>query len=342
MIHGLRALRVLALLVLSATTLSAADTGSLLPSDDKLTPPQLTLLKSVPLTLIDTDAGLEQLTSFPEKAGNAADNYARLEMLFNEDRETPESFKVKKRSKGLNEILRAVSIKDCRLTPDYYPPMTDASVRQPDIIVFIAYAQAIFELAKELEEKGDFKGAGAVYRSALIFGWHLTKNAPSMLVQMLGIRIKFAAAKEYSQFLQRNLDMKRHELAEQYIDKLEKAQELYSRKLNIFLGTMYGFNSLFCCIRVATEDADPVWRQEAVLRLAVFRHGVPGSEGQILVTNDEAQGYADRALIYVTENGQPESIRKLAAWSIKQLTPESFIKLRENISKVAAENEKKK
>lgn len=342
MIHGLRALRVLSLVALFSSLLCAADSKDLLPPEDKLTPPQLTLLKSVPLGLIDTDAGLETLTSFPEKAGNAADHYARLEMLFNEDRETPESFKIKKRSKGLNEILRAVSIKDCRLSPDYYPAMTDASVRQPDIIVFISYAQAIFELAKELEEKGDFKGAGAVYRSALIFGWHLTKNPPSMLVQMLGIRIKFAAAKEYSQFLQRNLDMKRHQAAEQYVERLEKAQELYSRKLNIFIGSVYGFNSLFCCIRVATEDADPVWRQEAVLRLAVFRHGVPGSEGQIITKNEAAQGYADRALVYVTENGQPETLRKLAAWSIRQLTPESFIKLREHVSKVAEESQKKK
>lgn len=316
---------------LAAGSLAAAD---LLPPEDKMNPPQRILAKSVPLTIIDTDKGLELLTSFPDKSGNAAEHYARLEMLFNEDRTAPDAFSIKKRSKGVNEILRAVSIKECRLSPDFYPSMTEGTIKQPDIVVFLAYSQALFALAKELEEKGDFKGAGAVYRSALIYGWHFTQSPPSILVQMLGIRLKYIAAHEYANFLQRNLDIKRYDIAADYIKTLDKAQDLFGRKLNIFLGNMYGFTSLFCTIRVATEDEDLVWRQEAVMRLGVFRHGVPGNEGQIITTNPVAQEFAEKALVYVTENGKPDSLRKLAVWSIKQLTPESFIKLRENFSAV--------
>lgn len=317
---------------------AAAGAGDLLPPPESMNPTQRILSNSVPLDKIDTDSGIENLTGFPTGPGNAADHYARLEMLFNEDREAPDQFTIKKRSQGVNEILRAVNIKECRLSPDYYPVMTSGTVKQPDLIVFMAYTQALFSLAKELEEKGDYKNAGAVYRSALIFGWHLTQDPPSLLCQMLGVRIKYAAAEEYQRFLQRNLDMKRSELAANYAQFLVKAQELSARKLNYFLGNMLGFNSLYSSVRVATEDADPVWRQEAVLRLGVFRHGVPGSDGSIIATDPKLQETADKALVYLSSNGKPEYLRQLAAWSIQKLTPQSFLQIRENVSQVAKEH----
>lgn len=319
-------------------TTAGIGAAELLPPPEKMTPTQRILFTSVPLEKIDTNSGLELLTGFPTAAGNAADHYARLEMLFNEDREAPDKFSIKKRSKGLNEILRAVSIKECRLSPDYYPQMSQGTAKQPDIVVFMAYTQALFNLAKELEEKSDYKGAGAVYRSALIFGWHLTQNPPSLLCQILGTRIKYLAAEQYARFLQRNLDMKRSEAASNYAKNLLKAQEFTTRKLNYFLGNMFGFNCLYSAIRVATADSDPVWRQEAIMRLGVFRHGVPGSDGTIIANDPAQQAIADKALVSITSNASPEYLRQLAAWSIQKLTPESFKKIRENISQVAKGN----
>ncbi len=312
---------VLVSFILSGILLAA----DLTPPTTEMTTTQRFLFKSVPLEKIDTNNGLEKLTGFPTGSGNAADHYVRLESLFNEDRTAPDKYTIKKRSKGVNEILRAVSIKECHLSPNYYPRMTTGQSKQPDVVVFMAYTQALFDLAKELEERSDYKGAGAVYRSALIFGWHLTQEPPSLLTYILGIRIKLMAAKEYSSFLQRKLDINRSNLALDYAVFLEDALNKNMGKLNVYLGNMIGFNSLYSTIKIATEDPDFIWRQEAVMRLGIFRHGVPGSQGTIIATGKKEQQYASDTLLYIIKNTKYPTLKELAAWSVKQLTPDSFL-----------------
>lgn len=297
---------------------------------------QLILYKAAPLEYIDSNKGLEFLTGFPAGAGNAADEYATLEMLFEQDRVSKDSYEIKKGSKGLNAILKAISKKDCSLSPQYYPAMSAGTVKQPDIVVYLAYSKAMLDLAKEYENKGDLKHADAIYRCALIFGWHLTQNPPSLLVQMLGVRIKAQATKSYAAFLQRKLDIRRSEKALEYMAHLSEVQKRMGRKSKYFLGNVSNFTSLYSSEKIAKEDEDPVWRQEAILRLGVLRHGVPGSDGTIIATDPKNQKVAEQALMWIGENAKSESERALALWSIKQLTPENFMKIGKSTSQVAS------
>ena len=311
------------LLALTAPGLTADN--PLLPPKDKMTRVQAMLADSVHLQKIDSDAGLEKLTGLPTGAGNAAAHYAKLEQLFKGDRENEKSFKLKLRSQGIAEIFKAVMIRECRLSPEYYPALTSGEVKQPDMMVFLTYAQGLLDLANELENKQDFKGAEMVYRSGLIFGWHLTQAPESLLVLSLGIRIKGMVTREYSRFLQRQLNVQRQELADAYFTNLQHAQTTIERKLRYFLGNTLAFNSLYSTIRIATEDRDPAWRREAIIRLGVYRHGAPGSDGKIIFTDPERQKHAEAALTWLAERDPIPTNRELAVWVVNKLTPEKFV-----------------
>lgn len=313
--------------LLPAEEADALTANKFLPPKEKMSRVQLMLAKSVPLQKIDTDAGLDKITGLPTGAGNAAAHYAKLEQLFATDRENPQSLRMKPRCQGVSEIFKAVMIRDCRLSPEFYPALTSGEVKQPDMLVFLAYAGALIDLAKELENKQDFKGAELVYRSGLIFGWHLTQHPESLLVFSIGIRIKGLVAKAYSQFLFRKTDLTRQKAVDAYYEMLGHAQSKLERKLSYFLGNTLAFNSLYSAIRIATEDQDVFWRREAVIRLGVYRHGAPGSSGEIIFTDPERQKSADAVLTHIAESDSDDACRELAAWVIKHLTPEKFAHL---------------
>lgn len=304
-------------------------TNPLLPPAEKMTKPQSTLARAVPLKKIDSDSGLEKLTGFPTGAGNAAQHYAKLEELFKTDRVDEKSLALKPRASGISEIFKAVTLRECKFTPDFYPPLTAGTAKQPDVLVFLSYAQALLELAKELENKQDFKGAGLIYQSGLIFGWHLTQNPESLLVLMLGVRIKGMFAKRYGEFarLQYGFDNPREKAASAYFTLLTHAQTMFERKLGYFLGNTLAFNSLYSVIRVATEDEDQAWRREAIVRLGVYRFGAPGSGGEIIYTDAERQKAAEQALAQIAEKDANATNRELAVWAINKLTPEIFMNL---------------
>ncbi|GHV23825.1 hypothetical protein AGMMS49959_18270 [Planctomycetales bacterium] len=310
---------------------AASDTArwgknELLPPLKEMTMAQGILARSVPLGKIDTDTGIEKLTGLPAGAGNAADFYGKLEEYYAADRVAPDKPAVKTDGAGVAAIFKAVAVRNCSLTPQYYPALTSAEIKQPDLVVFLAYARALIDRAKELEDRQNVKGADTVYRCALIFGWHLTQQPESLLVETLGLRIKALAANEYARFLQRQLDP-REKFAREYFDLLMHAENLLERKLGYFLGNTLAFNSLYSAVRIATEDADPAWRREAILRLGVYRHGAPGSDGKIIFTDPAKQKDAEAALIYLGEKDPEATNRQLAVWVVNKLTPELFLHL---------------
>ena len=313
----------LILFTISITSYAA----DLYPPEEEMTQTQKILYKSAPLELIDTNSGIEKLTGFPTGAGNAAENYAKLEELFKEDRIDGQYIELKKNPKGLNEIFKATSKKECKFSPKYYPFMNKGTVKQPDILVYLTYLNAIFDRAEELEGKGDIKGAEAVHRRAFIFGWHLTQEPPTIVTLLIGVAIKREAAEKYSAFLLRKMDMKRSDVAQAYQEYLEEVGFKYKRIQNVFLGAVTNFNSLFSTIKIATEAEDIVWRQQAILILGLYRHGIVNSYGEIIEREPKMQKYAENALAYIIENGKTKSERELAAWVVKKLTPEVFIEI---------------
>ena len=311
-------------LSLTAITSYASD---LYPPEKDMSKPQRALFRSAPIKKFDSNKGLEKLTGLPTGAGNAAENYAKLEKLFAQDQIEQGVYKVKKRSKGINEILKAVSKKKCQFAPKYYPYMNKGTVQQPDILIFLTYLNGLLNLAEELEDKGDLKGADAVYRSALIFGWHLTQQPPTLITERLGVTIKRIAAEQYSGFLLRKMDMKKSDQALAYKEYLSEINIIFNRTLNYYLGAVINFNSLFSTIKIATQAEEITWRQQAILILGLYRYGIVNIDGEIIDKDPKMQKYAEDALTSITENGKTQSEKQLAAWVTQKLTPEIFIEI---------------
>ena len=317
----------LLILFLATFSISSVYAVELYPPEEEMTMAQKILFRSVPLKTIDTNKGLNRLTGFPTGTGNAAENYAQLESLFKTDRVEGKYIQLKKNPKGLKEIFLATTKKECKLAPKYFPYMNTGTVKQPDIITFLTYLNAMFDLADELEGKGDIKGAEAIHRRAFIYGWHLTQEPPTVVSLLLGVAIKREAAEKYSAFLFRKMDMKRSDLAREYKEYLEEVGFKFNRIQNFYLGSVINFNSIFSTIKIATEAEDIVWRQQAILILGLYRHGVVNHDGVIIARDPKMQKYAENALTYIVENGKTKGERELAAWVIKKLTPDIFVKI---------------
>jgi len=288
----------------------------------------------------DTDRGLESLVTLPTGEGNAAEYYAKLEALYAKGREQ-DKITVSPQSQGVQEILAASKIRSCQLTPNYYPAMESGTSNQPDIVVFQAYANALLEYARDLsKEDGKTRAAVEAYQAALIFGWHLTGERPNLVTFMLGITIKLKATRAYGRYLQRLLYLEQAHAADVYVRQLSEVLRRLMAKTQVYLGDFENFNCLYATIKIAKEDKDYLWRQEAVLRLGVLRHGAPDRTMKNIVKDKNLQRLATDTLMQVAENDPQPWIRKLAQWSIQNVTPERFQEMRKKVLLRSLQEEK--
>lgn len=293
-----------------------------------LTPAQELLARTVELKRFSTSAGLEAFVSLPTGSGNAADHYAKLETLYPQDRLTSEKVKVRSDAKGIEEILKGAKIRQCRLCPDYYPYMETGTDRQPDLLVHTAYLFALLERAQNLEAAGDLEKAGNLYQTGLIWGWHLCEDRPNLLTFFIGLSIQVQTARAYARFLQRRMEIAKSQAAHDFYESILQIRERAQTKARMYLGDFTNFNCLYSLVRVAKEDEDVCWRQEAVLRLGVLRHGAPEPGLKEIVKHPGYQRVAEITLMEVAEKDPQPWVRKLALWSIASITPERFAEMR--------------
>ena len=282
------------------------------------------------LAPMETDKGLELLVTFPTGKGNAADHYAKLEILYTKEKQNrhEKDFTVDPEGQGVKEILAATKIRSCSLTPHYYPHMETGDSNQPDMIVYGAYIQALLHHASNLERKGDLKAANRAYQAGLIWGWHFTLDRPNLITFTLGLSAKVQSARAYAVFLRRHLKGKKAKHAEEYVEKLVQIQGRAFAKNHIYLGEHNKFSCLYSAILIAKEDKDPLWRQEALLNLGVLRHGAPHATTNVLIKDGESQRLAAQALTEVASKDPHPWIRNLAKWTIEHITPEKFTNMR--------------
>ncbi len=338
-------MRTLAFWTVSLLFLSlCARAGEETPSADEpaqKTPGQAFLESTVYVKHIDSNKGLEKLITLPQREGNAATHYAKLETLYPQDRknEDPKDPSVRYNGQGIREILAAVRLRECRLTPDYYPRMSQGTAKQPDFIVFETYAAALLDLAEEYENRGEVEKADAVYHSAFIYGWHMTQDRSSLIAYLIGLDVKLNAAKKYSSFLQRRMKMQASGAALEYYQYLLRLQRAVYRKARVQLGDFRRFNCLYALIRVAEKDTEAFWRQEAVLRLGVLRHGAPSAARDAIDNDEYFQQVAEDALTKVAETDPAPWVRQLALWTVKNVDHERFAQLRQGTSVMPEEEQ---
>ncbi len=289
----------------------------------------------------EIDRDLDKLVNLPTGKGNAAEYYARLEACYPNEREK-DKLTVNPHGKGVQIILAAARIRDCRLTPKYYPNMETGTSNQPDILVFQAYAKALLKYAKILEQQEEYNQAAMALRAGLVWGWHLCRDRSNLVTLMLGLSIELQFARSYSRFLHRMLHFEKGKAADRYAEHTLKFMRRLVAKSQVFLGDFKNFNCIYSTIKIAKYDKDYLWRQEAVLRLAVLRHGAPERGNKNVVNDKNLQRLATDTLIHVAENDPKPWIRKLAQWSIQHVTHENFQNMRHKslLSSVGMKQEK--
>lgn len=274
--------------------------------------------------------GIKTMTPLPTGEGNAAEHYAKLEVLYTKEKEE-DSIAVKPDSRGVQAILAGAQIRKCSLTPNFYPHMETGTSKQPDMVVFQAYRHALMEYAKAVAATGKNQQAEQIYQAGLIWGWHLTQDRPNLVTLSLGYSIQMKCAEEYEHFLRKNLWTEKANRAEDFIEKCRQMRRAIWAKARVYLGDFRNFACLYSAAQIALNDKDALWRQEAVLRLGVLRHGAPDPRQGVIFKSEALQGYAEKTLMEVAAKDPAPWVRKLAIWTVEHITPERFDELKRNL-----------
>lgn len=275
-----------------------------------------------------TDEGLAKLLPLPKEAGNAAEDYVKLHSLFQEEK--GKSFKIDiTKTKGINAILRGAKKKKCSFVPEVFKPMTDFKPEAPDVVVFQAYNDALIRKAEELEKESKFKESEEMFQAAVVLGWHLTEDRPNLLTYFLGLTIQEIACTSYAKFLERGLEGSKARMMKKYADELVETMKKVRLKSRRILSSWLEFSSLAACEKSALQDKDIVWRQEAILSLGVMQNGFPDASGKFL-KNPYQQEIARKILEKVAASAPSPSIKKLAKWTLQNMTEEKIMQIRKN------------
>lgn len=298
--------------------------SEILHSLQTLKPPDLADDQAIPWMLKHWESTISLADIFnPTGSGNAADHFAKLDGLYGKERQHPGAT-VDVNSKGVEELLLAAQMPVCRMTPDAYPPFLEGTVRQPDFLAYRAYQQALLARAESQWLEGNNGEAEKFYQAALICGMHLANDRSTLVVYLTGLIFKLRAAQGYARFLsgcQRFDEARRMELL---VEETMQFMRAFYWKSSTALGEFLNFASLPALIEVALRDEDVCWRQEAVIRLGVFRHGAPNWVKNAMDHDRGWEKLSEETLTHVASSDPSPSLRKLTLWTIRTVTPELY------------------
>lgn len=272
----------------------------------------------------DSDAGIEPLIPPPEMPGDAAACFKRLESLYPVEKEALAREDEGAYTRGVEALLEAGRLDSCRFIPDHYPEFVTTESKQPDFQILRTYLKALLRRGELSERRGDMNEAERCYQSALACGKHLTDDKSSSLIYITGLIFKLRSAQAYSGFLARNGGGERVEAAKRYVETLGILMRAYMWKANVAMGEFDEFACLPAVIKIATEDREAFWRKDAVVRLAALRYGIPAQDGKSIVRNTSFERMADEALTAVAASDSDATVRRLALWVVKNITPQNY------------------
>lgn len=275
----------------------------------------------------DSDSGFEQLVSLPAAPGNAAERFRLLEDLFPSEKELLEAGG--EQTRGVDALIEAAGMAECRFIPDYYPPYESTEARQPEFVVIRMYFQALLQRADAAARAGNTEEADRCYQAALACGRHLTNDKSSSLIYVTGLIFKQQAAQAYVRYLQNVGNPAKSALASTYLRRIVEVMRAWTWKMNTALGEMDGFACLPAVLLVATEDQEVFWRKAAVEKLGMLRYGIPDFATNSVKRDPYYEAMADNALRDVARNDPDASVRKLAIWVAMNLNLSGYKEMRQ-------------
>ncbi len=270
----------------------------------------------------DSDAGLGRFVTLPSGAGNAAILFRRLEELFPSEKTALEANGAGAR--GVQLLVEAADMAECRLSPDVYPEFDRITAKQPDFVVLRTYLKGLQDRAALSERRGDSRDAERCHRAAILCGRHLTRDKSSAILYLTGLIFKLRGTKEYENFLRRAGRQAEADAARDYAAGLAVLLRAFNWKANEILSRMGDFASLPVALRVAAEDREPCWRKEALFRLGMFRFGAMGKDAASVRRSPEFERAAERALSRAAATDPDSSVRRFAVWVAMNVKPERY------------------
>lgn len=273
----------------------------------------------------DTDRGLDELVTLPVDDGsglNAAACFKALEEYYPAEKALLEDDGADAR--GVDELIRAADIGRCRFVPDFYPEFDTAKSAQPDMAVLRDYLQGLLRRGERALREGRVSEAERCFRAALVCGRHLTADRSTGILFATGLLYKARGAQAYAGFLLRSGERDRADAARRYARTLGEFLRAFAWKTNVALGEHAGFACLPAVIRIATGDAEPFWRKEAVMRLGTLRYGVADAGKGTVERNPLFELAADEALASVAAGDPDASVRRLAVWVALNASPRGY------------------
>ena len=274
----------------------------------------------------NTDAGLAGIVALPRAKGNAATYFRMLEEYYPSEKATLDEGG--ESSRGVEALLNAAEIAECAFSPEYYPEVTGADVRQPDFQVMRVYLQALLRRGEKSAARGDGRDAEKCFRAALVCGMHLTTDKPSSVVFVTGLIFKVRGAQAFANYLVRAGDAARAALVKDYSEVLAVMMRAFIWKANTALSELGEFACLPAVTMVAKGDKEAFWRKEAVIRLATLRYGIPDEKGTLVRRNPAFETFADETLAWVAANDPDWTVRKMAIWAALNVTPQNYATMR--------------
>lgn len=272
------------------------------------------------------DLGLEKIVVFPTAPGNAARHFKRLEEVYPAEKEAGDGMGD---SAGLLELLKAAGLADCSLAPDFYPEFVSMDSPQPDFMILRGYLRELLDSAERQEMLyGNPAEAQRRYQAGLLCGWHLARDRGTVLVYLTGLIFQLRSAQGYEMFLRRQGRSAEARDVRDFLERLAEVLRLLHWKANSALGAMDGFACLPATLEIAFRDKEPCWRSEAVLKLAILRHGAPNAGLGELLRDPAWEKAAEEGLVRVAAEDPEERVRRLAAWAAVSVRPDKFENLR--------------
>ncbi len=273
----------------------------------------------------DTDAGLPEALPRPASAENAASRFRLLEDFYAAEAEALR--RGGEDTRGVQALLEAAEMGQCRFIPEYYPEFDSTEAKQPDFKVLRDYLQGLLRRGERSLAAGDNREAERCYRAALACGRHLTGDRSSSIIFVTGLIFKMRGAQGYAGYLLRAGRGEESARVKAYADRLTEIMRAFTWKSNVALSEFHGFACLPAVTRIAAEDAEAFWRKEAVVRLATLRYGVPDAGGDVVERSPEHERVADEALSRVAASDPDVTVRRLAIWAALNVTPRDYARM---------------
>jgi len=262
------------------------------------TPPTAATTSAGRLDRIEVPASIWNLVSPPTGQGLAADDYNKAVVEYFDTDRYGELRKLSEEQrlaiapgkfpyKVCRFVLAGAAKKEMGYFPQYVAPaqtvkpshreLVDAAGSDrppiPHLAAFPDIAETALLYGRICQNHKEHREAERIYKAVLIFGWHVAQDRVRLWGFQVGLKIQQMAAERLAGFYTARGEPDRADKASGFLSDLGRTLEATAAKANEALFRLDPSGRLFVgdLRHLAVNDADPMWRIEAIRQLGLYR-----------------------------------------------------------------------